>query len=59
MNPTNRPTARDIEDRLEKFDVKFWKELPIRRSEYIQSSTEDKDKVFLKLWDGLKGLTDF
>ena len=49
-DPNKRPTAIDIEKKLQKFSDEFWSSLKISQRDYIKSSTEEKDRLFMEYY---------
>ena len=50
-DPEERPPAFVIEQKLNEFDEEFWSSLPIRKTDYVTLTVEEKDKIFLEFYN--------
>ena len=51
LEPVKRPSAQEIENKLEEFDKQFWSSLPIKARDYINLPVEEKDRIFMAFYN--------
>ena len=59
VDPTDRPTAEEIEDKMEKFNAFFWENIPMKMKDYVKLSIVEKDKIFKRVYQKGEVLVKF